>query len=142
MVKAPLEEVWTFFSSPKNLQRITPDYMGFQIVKCAQVEAIFNGMIIEYTVRPILNIPLRWVTQIADVQPLISFTDIQLQGPYASWNHFHSFKEVDGYTKMIDIVRYAMPMGILGNITHRLFVRKQLNEIFKYREATVRTIFK
>ena len=142
IVKAPLEQVWTFFSNPKNLQRITPDYMGFQIVKCPPVERIFNGMIIEYIVRPMLNIPLRWVTQIADVQPLFSFTDIQLKGPYSSWHHFHSFEKVDGHTKMIDIVRYAMPLGILGNITHHLFVRRQLEDIFKYREVMVATLFK
>jgi ligand-binding SRPBCC domain-containing protein len=142
VVNAPLERVWAFFSNPKNLQRITPDYMGFEIVQCPQVETIFNGMIIEYIVRPMLNIPLRWVTQIADVRPLLSFTDIQLKGPYASWHHFHSFEKVGGHTKMIDIVKYAMPFGVLGNVTHGLLVRKQLEEIFKYREETIRTLFK
>jgi ligand-binding SRPBCC domain-containing protein len=99
-------------------------------------------MIIEYIVRPMLNVPLRWVTEIAEVQPPFSFTDIQLKGPYALWHHFHSFEKVDGQTKMLDIVKYAMPLGILGNITHDLFVRKQLQEIFKYREVTVKTLFK
>jgi len=142
-VKAPLEQVWAFFSNPKNLQRITPDYMGFQIVKCQDVETIFNGMIIEYIVRPILNLPLKWVTEIKEVQPLVSFTDIQLKGPYALWHHFHFFERINnGHTKMRDRVKYAMPLSILGNITHRLFVRKQLEEIFSYREATVRTLFK
>ena len=142
-VKAPLEQVWAFFSNPKNLQRITPDYMGFQIVKCQDVETIFNGMIIEYIVRPILNPPLKWVTEIKEVQPLVSFTDIQLKGPYALWHHFHFFERINnGHTKMRDRVKYAMPLSILGNITHRLFVRKQLEEIFSYREATVRTLFK
>ena len=27
-----LEEAWEFFSNPKNLDRITPDDMGFEIV--------------------------------------------------------------------------------------------------------------
>ena len=141
-VKAPLEQVWAFFSNPKNLQRITPDYMGFQIVKCPEVETIFNGMIIEYIVRPILNLPLKWVTEIKEVQPLVSFTDIQLKGPYALWHHFHSFEKINGHTKMADMVKYAMPLSILGNITHQLFVKKQLEEIFKYREVAVRTLFK
>jgi ligand-binding SRPBCC domain-containing protein len=141
-VKAPLEQVWAFFSNPKNLQRITPDYMSFQIVKCPNVETIFNGMIIEYIVRPILNLPLKWVTEIKEVQPLVSFTDIQLKGPYALWHHFHSFEKINGHTKMLDRVKYAMPLSILGNITHQLFVKKQLEEIFKYREVTVRTLFK
>lgn len=141
-VKAPLEQVWAFFSNPKNLQTITPDYMGCQIVKCPDVETIFNGMIIEYIVRPILNLPLKWVTEIKEVQPLVSFTDTQLKGPYALWHHFHSFEKINVQTKMLDRVRYAMPLSILGNITHQLFVKKQLEEIFKYREVTIRTLFK
>jgi ligand-binding SRPBCC domain-containing protein len=140
-IKAPLEQVWFFFSEPKNLQRITPPYMGFQIVKCPDVETIFNGMIIEYMVRPILNLPFKWVTEIKEVQPLVSFTDIQLKGPYALWHHSHSFEKMNGYTKMRDTVKYAMPLGILGSIAHRLFVKKQLEEIFKYREATVGILF-
>ena len=142
MVNAPLEQVWTFFSNPKNLQRITPDYMRFQLVKCPQVETIFDGMIIEYIVRPILNVPLRWVTEITDVRPPFSFTDIQLKGPYSMWNHFHSFESVGGQTKMLDIVKYAMPLGPLGKLTHALFVRRQLEEIFRYRYATVSTLFR
>ena len=141
-VKAPLEQVWSFFSEPKNLQRITPDYMDVRIVKCPDVEIIFDGMIIEYVVRPIFNLPLKWVTEIKEVHPMVSFTDVQLKGPYALWHHFHSFEKMNGYTKMRDIVKYAMPLGILGNIAHRLFVKKQLEEIFRYREATVRTLFK
>lgn len=141
-IEAPLEQVWDFFSNPKNLQRITPDYMRFQIVKCPDVETIFNGMIIEYVVRPILNLPLKWVTEITEVQPLVSFTDVQLKGPYALWHHFHSFEKINGNTKMLDRVQYVMPLSILGNIAHQLFVKKQLEEIFKYREVTVRRLFK
>ncbi len=140
-VKAPLEKVWSFFSEPKNLQRITPDYMGFRIVKCPDVETIFDGMIIEYVVRPIFNLPLKWVSEIKEVHPMVSFTDVQLKGPYALWHHFHSFEKMNSYTKMRDMVKYAMPLGILGNIAQRLFVKKQLEEIFRYREATVRTLF-
>ena len=73
---------------------------------------------------------------------MVSFTDVQLKGPYALWHHFHSFEKMNGHTKMRDTVKYAMPLCILGNIAHRLFVKKQLEEIFKYREATVRTLFK
>ena len=131
-----------FFSNPKNLQRITPDYMGFQIVKCPDTETIYDGMTIEYVVKPIFNLPLRWVTEIKAVQPLVSFTDIQVKGPYALWHHLHSFEKIDRHIKMIDRVKYAMPLSILGNIAHQLFVRKQLEEIFKYRELTVQKLFK
>src|SRR5688572_15853562 len=105
-VKAPLEEVWSFFSEPKNLQRITPDYMGFRIAKCPDVETIFDGMIIEYFVRPIFNLPLKWVTEIKEVHSMVSFTDVQLKGPYALWHHFHSFEKMNSYTKMRDRVKY------------------------------------
>jgi ligand-binding SRPBCC domain-containing protein len=141
-VKAPLEQVWSFFSDPKNLQRITPDYMGFQIVKCPDAPTIFNGMIIEYVVRPVFRFPLKWISEIKEVKPMVSFTDVQLKGPYALWHHFHFFERTNGCTKMLDVVKYAMPLGYLGNIAQRLFVKKQLEQIFRYREAAIETIFK
>jgi ligand-binding SRPBCC domain-containing protein len=31
LIPSTLEKVWDFISSPKNLAKITPPYMGFQI---------------------------------------------------------------------------------------------------------------
>lgn len=128
-----LSTAWDFFSSPLNLAKITPKDMGFIVRSNLAEGEIEKGMIIEYTVSPLLNIPLKWVTKITQVDKLKSFTDFQEKGPYKYWNHFHEFTENDGGVLMKDTVEYELPFGFLGTLAHTLFVRKKLKSIFNYR---------
>jgi ligand-binding SRPBCC domain-containing protein len=42
---------------------------------------------------------------------------------------------------MTDLVTYRLPAGPLGNMAHRLFVREQLEGIFRYRESALEKRF-
>ena len=136
-----LAEAWDFFSSPANLQRITPAHMGFRIISRYHGEKMYPGQLIEYTVRPLLGIPLYWMTEITHVQEGVYFVDEQRFGPYALWHHQHHFREVEGGVEMTDIVHYKIPLGLLGWIADRLFVRQKLEQIFDYRYRKVSEIF-
>lgn len=141
LVRAPQQEVWSFFSKPHNLLKITPGYMNFRIVDCPEAPEIYTGMLIEYRVSPVFRVPLKWVTEIKDVDPGSRFMDTQRNGPYALWEHTHTFTTTREGTLMRDVVQYALPMGPLGTIAHRLFVRRQLESLFEYREGRIRTLF-
>jgi ligand-binding SRPBCC domain-containing protein len=135
-VPTDLETCWNFFSSPKNLKTITPDYMGFDILVDIP-EKMYEGLMIEYKVRPVLGIPMNWITEIKYVHDHKFFVDEQRKGPYKIWHHEHHFESVDGGVMMTDIVSYELPFGFLGKIAHPLFVRKKLEEIFDYRYKKV-----
>lgn len=141
LIAAPLEQVWQFFSNPENLRIITPPYMKFRIIKRPASTEIFEGMQIGYKVSPILNIPMKWVTLIKSVDRLKSFTDVQFKGPYALWEHTHTFERVPEGTLMYDQVKYALPLGIIGVWAHKLFVNRQLESIFQYRAQIVSGLF-
>ncbi len=142
IIDTDIETAWDFFSSPLNLQKITPPYMNFKILSgFTQETKMYEGMIIKYKVSPIFHIPLTWVTKITKVIPLKEFVDVQLQGPYVKWEHLHKFEIKDGKIEMIDKVNYILPMGILGEIAHNLFIKKQLDEIFDYRYEVIDVIF-
>lgn len=141
VIAAPIEQVWKFFSDPANLEKITPPYMNFRVTKQPGAEEIHSGMLIEYKVSPVLHIPMKWVTLIQTADPLKRFTDKQLKGPYALWEHTHTFERVPGGTLMRDAVTYALPFSVLGAFAHWLFVRKQLEGIFSYREKVIKDIF-
>ncbi|KMQ71900.1 SRPBCC family protein [Chryseobacterium koreense] len=128
-----LETAWEFFSSPGNLSEITPKDMGFQVLSDYSDQNIYEGMIIEYRLSPLLNIPLKWVTKITQVEYRKSFTDFQQKGPYKYWNHFHEFIPNEKGVLMKDTVDYELPFGLLGKIAHQIFVRKKLENIFNYR---------
>lgn len=127
-----LDEAWDFFSSPKNLKTITPDYMGFNILSGAE-KRTYPGQIIEYTVKPVLGIPMYWMTEITQVRDMEFFIDEQRVGPYAMWHHQHFFKAIEGGVEMEDIIHYRLPLGPLGSIAHAVFVKRQLEGIFDYR---------
>lgn len=135
-VAAPLGELWSFFSNPENLARITPPWLGFKIISGAGGE-IHEGMVIKYSVSPLLGIPLTWVTEITEVEEPSRFVDEQRRGPYSLWRHEHIFKEEDGVTVVKDIVNYALPLGPLGRMVHNLDTKKRLDRIFDFRQDYV-----
>ncbi|MAN49843.1 MAG: hypothetical protein CMD04_03370 [Flavobacteriales bacterium] len=140
-LNAKISDVWNFAVSPKNLQRITPDKMGFEITSENSEEKIYPGMIITYKVSPILNIKMNWVTEITQVKENKFFIDEQRLGPYKMWHHQHIFIDNDDHVLMKDIVTYIPPFGLLGDIANKLFIKRQLNEIFNYRFVEMNKIF-
>ena len=136
-----INEAWSFFSSPANLSKITPGDMSFEITNCPNEQDIYSGMLIAYKIRPLFNMPVKWVTEIKQVNAPYSFTDVQLKGPYSLWEHTHTFISVHGGVKMTDDVKYALPLGIIGDTMHTLFVKKRLEDIFNFREKTLNSFF-
>jgi ligand-binding SRPBCC domain-containing protein len=140
-LKLTKEQAWDFFGSPYNLTKITPPSMHFKILSDVKNKDMYNGMHIDYIIKPFLNIPMRWKTEISNVIPFKKFTDTQLKGPYKLWKHTHIFEEKNGGILMTDELEYALPFGILGTLTHALFIKKKVNEIFNYREQVLQTLF-
>jgi ligand-binding SRPBCC domain-containing protein len=136
-----LETCWEFFSSPANLKEITPKSMGFDVLVDTPKE-MYEGLMIEYRVRPLLGIPMRWITEITHVKDQNYFVDEQRKGPYKIWHHEHHFKQVEGGIEMTDIVSYEVPFGILGRLMHPIIIRPKLEAIFAYRFKVVDERFK
>jgi ligand-binding SRPBCC domain-containing protein len=136
-----LDEAWEFFSRPDNLKNITPTNLGFNIISKHQGETMYAGQIIEYIVKPILGIPLYWMTEITQVVNKQYFIDEQRFGPYAMWHHQHHFKAIEGGVEMTDIVHYKIPFWFLGDIANTLFVKAQVKNIFEFRFAATEKKF-
>lgn len=139
-INATLDECWAFFSSPENLQKITPMSMGFQITDFDN-QSMYAGQIIQYKISPLLGLKLNWVTEITKVKDKAYFIDEQRFGPYSFWHHKHFFEATSNGIKMTDVVHYALPLGFLGRIMNALIVKKKLKEIFDYRFVKVDQLF-
>lgn len=136
-----IDTVWDFISSPKNLSVITPDYMGFNITSKDLPKKMYEGQIISYRVKPMLNIGVTWVTEIKHVSERRYFVDSQLKGPYKLWHHEHKLTETADGVLMKDIVTYIPPFGIIGSIANALFIKHKIKQIFDYREQKLIDIF-
>jgi len=141
LLPVTLEQAWEFFSSAKNLALITPPEMEFKILTQLEDKEIYEGLMIDYTVKPILGIPLHWQTEITKVNKPNSFSDKQVKGPYKIWDHTHTFIQKENGILMQDDIKYQLPLGILGQLAHALFVEKKVREIFQYREKALNNIF-
>jgi ligand-binding SRPBCC domain-containing protein len=128
-----LDEAWDFFSSPENLKHITPAGMGFVIKSKHHGEKMYAGQIIEYKIKPLLGIPVYWMTEITHIEQRKYFVDEQRFGPYSFWHHQHHFKELAGGVEMTDIIHYKIPYRFLGDIANTLIVNSELKSIFDFR---------
>jgi uncharacterized protein YbjT (DUF2867 family)/ligand-binding SRPBCC domain-containing protein len=137
-VPRPIEEVFAFFSRPENLGRITPASMGFELL--SDDRRVRDGLEIRYRIRPLLGIPMTWTARLSDVQPPTRFVDLQVRGPYRSWEHTHTFEAVAGGTIVHDDIAYRVSFGPLGELANRLVVRSALAAIFRHRADTIRTV--
>ena len=141
LLNTTLDKAWDFFSSPENLDALTPNDMGFVIKTPRPIAKIHQGQIINYTVSPILKIPLSWTTEITEVTDKEKFIDLQIKGPYKLWRHSHHFKATKEGVEMTDVVEYAIPFGFLGRIAKWLFVERKLEQIFNFRYTQVNALF-
>ncbi|HEY6502427.1 MAG TPA: SRPBCC family protein [Chitinophagaceae bacterium] len=140
-IPASLAGVWDFFSDHANLQRITAEHMKLQVISKHHGSTLYAGQVIEYKLRPILGIPLYWMTEITHVEYQKFFVDEQRYGPYSMWHHQHLFTAIPGGVEMTDIIHYKNPLWFLGDLANMLFVKKQLENIFRYREMKIEEIF-
>lgn len=136
-----IEKAWDFFSHPKNLAELTPAALNLKFTNALFREDMYPGQVITYNVKPVLRIPLFWMTEITHVDKPHFFVDEQRRGPYALWHHEHHFKPLAGGVEMTDLIHYALPLGLAGRLAHTLFVQKQLQQIFAYRYAKAEALF-
>lgn len=142
IIPVSLAEAWDFFSNPANLNRITPPDMRFRILNKNLPEKIHPGMIINYTVSPLLRIPVSWTTEITQVREPFFFVDEQKSGPFRFWHHQHHFKETGNGVEIMDIVNYAAPLGIIGKLAEMLIVDRKVDSIFTFRKEILESMYK
>lgn len=132
-IPRPIGVVFDFFADARNLESITPPWLNFRILTPMPVE-MRAGALIDYRIG-LRGVPIRWRTRIAAWEPPVRFVDEQLRGPYRLWEHEHRFEPTAGGTRVIDVVRYAVPGWVLAPVVHRALVRPDLERIFEYRRV-------
>lgn len=135
-VEVPVGLAFDFYANSDNLEPLTPPWLHFEVTTPRPL-TLEAGALLDYRLK-LHGVPVRWTTLIETWEPPLRFVDSQIKGPYSLWEHTHLFeKDGDGATVIHDRVRYAIPLGPLGAIAHRLFVRRDLERIFNYRRDAV-----
>ncbi len=135
-----IDKAWDFFSNPHNLNLITPRDMSFKIIGDVP-EYMYEGMFIQYKIKPMLNISVDWVTEITHIKDQTFFVDEQREGPYKIWHHEHHFKQHNNGVLMTDKLYYDIGKGFIGSIAGALFVHKKVKHIFDFRYKKIDELF-
>ena len=138
-IPKPRAEVFAFFSDAQNLAKLTPTFVDFRILTPEPIH-VREGARIEYRIA-LHGVPVQWETLIDMFVDGEKFSDTQLRGPYRFWHHLHEFRDIPGGTEMHDTVDYEIPLGMLGRVARRLFVARQLEQIFTFRQEVVTRTF-
>jgi uncharacterized protein (TIGR01777 family) len=133
------DEVFSFFSDETNLEEITPNYLNFKVVKKSTPE-LTEGTLIDYKLK-VRGLPMKWRSRINSFVTQKSFVDEQIHGPYSKWHHTHEFFPLSKGTLMKDNIIYKVPMGPFGHILSKLFINRDLNNIFKFRRTKINQLF-
>lgn len=131
-----VEEVFPFFADAYQLEAITPPWLNFRVLTPRPIE-MHAGRLIDYKLR-LRGLPIRWKTKISAWEPNERFVDEALKSPYKFWHHEHLFEPCEDGTRVIDIVHYGVPGG---DLIHSLFVRREVQKIFEYRQQVLRGTF-
>jgi ligand-binding SRPBCC domain-containing protein len=135
-IALPVGAAFAFYAEARNLEAITPPWLAFRVLTPGAI-GMRAGTLIDYRLR-LHGLPLRWRTRIEIWEPPRRFVDVQVRGPYALWEHTHTFEPLgSGEVAIRDRIRYALPLGALGRLAHALFVRRDLDRIFTYRARAV-----
>jgi ligand-binding SRPBCC domain-containing protein len=138
-IARPRDDVFGFFADASNLETITPAWLNFQI-RTPRPIVMGAGVMLDYRLRW-HGFPIAWKTRIEVWEAPLSFTDLQVRGPYRLWHHVHSFLAVPGGTRMTDLVTYELPLGPCGELAHALLVRRDLERVFDYRSRAIDSLF-
>ncbi|UQB69247.1 SRPBCC family protein [Epilithonimonas zeae] len=136
-----LDEAWEFFTSPNNLPLIAPQEMDFTVLTEVNNGIIYNGMQIDYRLKPLFGIPIRWKSEVRSLENKRCFVDYQLEGPYKMWHHYHEFVQNEKGVLMKDHLKYEMKYGFFGKIVNHLIVRDKLEYIFNNRRTVIEGLF-
>src|SRR3954449_4385882 len=87
-VALSIDKAFAFYADARNLERITPPWLGFEVTTPGAIE-MRQGTLIEYRLK-LHRVPVRWRTRIEAWEPPHRFVDTQLSGPYSHWHHTHT----------------------------------------------------
>jgi ligand-binding SRPBCC domain-containing protein len=92
------------------------------------------------------GVPWTMTNRITALDSPRGITDEQVRGPFASFRHIHIFEPVSDEklvggvaTRMTDQVTFSAPLGPVGGLAERTFLRRYMHHLFMMRNQFLQT---
>ena len=136
----PRAVVFEFFAEPRNLEQLHPAWARPRWLTPPPAR-LAAGAVLDFRAA---RLPGRWRVMVREFDAPYRFVDVQLNGPFARWEHRHRFTEGaegEGGTWVEDRVTYRLPLGPLGRLAHGCGAGARVLALFEYRDRRLRELF-
>ena len=130
--------LFDWHARPGAFERLTPGWQPTRVL--SRTGGITDGSRVEVQV-PVCGglLSKRLLMEHRHYVAGSSFTDVQIEGPFARWEHVHTMEPAsDGTSVLVDRIDYELPMGVLGETAAGWYVERQLEQLFDFRHARTR----
>jgi ligand-binding SRPBCC domain-containing protein len=79
----------------------------------------------------------QFTTKITALDKPCLFVDEMQRGAFKSFRHAHHFEEKDGLTRMVDVLEFESPFGILGKVVNKVFLKNYLGKFLEKRNRMI-----
>lgn len=114
---------------------------GATITDRAPLAGVGSEIVTSFRVVPFLPFRAQWTALITEFEWNHHFADAQKQGPFKSFHHRHELtpetrNRVRG-TVIRDVIEYDVGFALLGELAQKLFVSRQFQRTFEYRQKAL-----
>lgn len=132
----PVDELYAWHARPGAFERLAPPWQRLRVVERSGGIADGDRLVMEYGVGPVKR---RWVAVHKDHIPGAGFTDVQQEGPFASWEHRHRFTAENAHSSVLDDhVEYRLPGPAVAQRAAAGVAGRRLRSLFEFRHGRTR----
>lgn len=127
----PPADVFAWHERPGALERLSPPWADLRVLERTGTIRDGDTVTLELHKGPL---HLRWSLRHRDYEEGHRFVDEQVDGPFESWEHVHTFTPAEGGGCVVeDVVRWQPPMGGAGSALATPTVERELERVFRFR---------
>ncbi len=131
----PPEELYAWHGRDGALQRLLPP---FDTAEVLEATGPFEERRVVVRVQVLGPLWQTLVAQHRGAVPGERFQDVQVRGPFARWEHTHTFLAAPGGSELVDHIEYTLPFGPLGRVIGGGFARARIARMFEFRHQRTR----
>ena len=138
MIAAPVDRCFKLSTS------IDLHMAAAQSTKETAIDGVTTGLIrqgetVEWRARH-FGLMLKHKSLIDAWRPYTYFRDVMVDGAFEVFQHDHHFAPMNDGTRMRDELRFSAPMGLLGRLAEKLFLRRHLTRFIRRRNALLKRV--
>ena len=137
-IKAPVERCF-LLSTSIDLHLAAAASTGESVVDGVAARLIRVGETLKWKAR-YFGFMMTHKCRVEAWRPYSYFRYVMVGGAFAAFQHDHHFAPMNDGTRMRDELRFAAPLGLLGRLAEKLFLRRHLISFLRRRNRMLKQV--